>query len=474
MRFWRWALHVQVLAALGLALGVGAAVHAWWTPGVWAALGVHDAAAYLAHASPGGASADANAGAGVLAWGARLAGEAVEFAGAMFLLLLRFIAVPVVLLGLTVAVASLGDLRSVGRLGLRTLGCFAATLTLAVGIALAVGSTVRPGAFVSEAARASIVAEYAAQAQQRVQTAHQLKDAGVFGYLLSIVPANPFAALASAQMLQVVATAVLIGVGLTRIAPERARPVVAAAEGLSEAVMALVRGIMALAPVAVFCLGVRFVAAAGVEALLSVVVFGACVVGALGVVLAGVYPLVMYLFSPVGNKMTPGRFFRGMAPAFTLAFSSSSSSATLPVTMQCARDRLGLPGRVVNFVCPLGTTLNMDGTALYQVISVLFLAQLYGHDLTLAQHLTVGVMSAVVAVGTPGLPGASLVMMAVVLDSVGVQTEGVAIILAVDRLLDMCRTIVNVAGDAAACVVVSGRDGGGGEGGGGEGAPAGA
>jgi Na+/H+-dicarboxylate symporter len=142
----------------------------------------------------------------------------------------------------------------------------------------------------------------------------------------------------------------------------------------------------------------------------------------------------------------------------TLAFSSSSSSATLPVTIHCAKDRLGVPADIVNFVCPMGTTLNMDGTALYQVVSVLFLAQLYGIELTLAQHITVGIMSAVVAVGTPGLPGASVIMMAIVLESVGVPTEGVAIILAVDRVLDMSRTIVNVSGDAVACVVVAGND----------------
>jgi Na+/H+-dicarboxylate symporter len=182
------------------------------------------------------------------------------------------------------------------------------------------------------------------------------------------------------------------------------------------------------------------------------------VVGGLAVVLLVEYPLLMLALTPSGNKIGYGRFFRGLAPAMTLAFSSSSSSATLPVTIQCARDRLGVPEDIVNFVCPLGTTLNMDGTALYQVISVLFLAQLYGVDLSVSQHVTVGVMSAVVAVGTPGLPGASVIMMAIVLESVGVPTEGIAIILATDRVLDMCRTIVNVSGDAVACVVVAGSE----------------
>jgi Na+/H+-dicarboxylate symporter len=216
---------------------------------------------------------------------------------------------------------------------------------------------------------------------------------------------------------------------------------------------------MAAAPVAVFCLITQFVSVVGVGALKSVFVYCACVIGGLAIVLVIEYPLLMLLMTPRDNRVGYKRFFRGLAPAQTLAFSSSSSSATLPVTIQCARDRLGVPEDIANFVCPMGTTLNMDGTALYQVISVLFLAQLYGIELTLGQHITVGIMSAVVAVGTPGLPGASVVMMAIVLESVGVPPQGIAIILAVDRILDMARTIVNVSGDAVACVVVAGSEG---------------
>ncbi|MCC6971896.1 MAG: dicarboxylate/amino acid:cation symporter [Phycisphaerales bacterium] len=447
------ALHWKVLIALGLGLAVGWGINEWWTAETWRALGVGDAEAFQAFKD-----ADANAGAGFAAATARFAGGLNEFVGKFFLQSLRFIAVPIVLFSLVIAVAGVGDVRRIGRIGIKTLVCFLFTLAVAVTIAVVLGKLVAPGTYVTEEARAKILAQYAGEASQRVQSAHQLKDQGVWAYLLGIVPVNPFNAIANAQMMQVVAAAFLLGVGLTMIPRERSGPVVAFCEGVAEAVMALVRVIMKLAPLAVFCLIVQFVAGVGIGAISSVLAYALSVIAGLALVLFLEYPLLMLAVTPRGNRVGYKRFFRAMAPAQTLAFSSSSSSATLPVTIQSARD-LGAPAEIVNFVCPMGTTLNMDGTALYQVISVLFLAQLYGMELTLAQHITVGVMAAVVAVGTPGLPGASVIMMAIVLESVGVPTEGIAIVLAVDRVLDMCRTIVNVSGDAVACVVVAGSEG---------------
>ena len=447
------ALHWKILIALALGILAGGVAHSFWTASTWQALGVGDGSAFLAF-KPSEANADSSA----LAVGVRFLIELNEFIGRLFLQSLRFIAVPVVLFCLIVAVAGVGDLRKIGRIGGKTLLCFGLTLVVAVTIAVVLGRVVAPGTYVPPEARAEIIAQYAGEAGQRVQTAHTLKDQGVFAFLLGIIPTNPFNAIANAQMMQVVASAFLLGVGLTLIPREKSAPVVAFAEGVTEAIIQLVRLVMLVAPVAVFCLISQFVGAVGLGALKSVLIYVLCVIGGLAIVLLVEYPVLMYLASPRGNRMTPARFFRGMAPAMTLAFSSSSSSATLPVTIQCVRDRLGVPAEVANFVCPMGTTLNMDGTAFYQVISVLFLAQLYGIDLSLAQHVTVGLMAAVVAVGTPGLPGASVIMMAIVLESVGVPTEGIAIILAVDRVLDMCRTIVNVSGDAVACVVVGGTE----------------
>jgi Na+/H+-dicarboxylate symporter len=448
------ALHWKVLIALAVGVLVGACINTFWTERTWASMGVGDAKAWLSFQA-----SEANAEATVVASGARFLGRFNKFLGDLFLQSLKFIAVPIVLFSLLLAVAGVGDLRKIGRIGIKTLLCFLFTLVVAVTIAVLLGKFVAPGSYVTGEAREAIVSQFAGEASQKVQTAHQLKDQGVWAYLLGIIPTNPFNAIANAQMLQVVASAFLIGVGLTLIPREKAAPVIAFAEGIAEAVMQLVRLIMLAAPLAVFCLITQFVATVGLGALHSVLVFCLAVVGGLAIVLFIEYPLLMLAVTPRGNRMTYGRFFRGMTPAMALAFSSSSSSATLPVTIQCARDRLGVPDDIANFVCPMGTTLNMDGTAFYQVLSVLFLAQLYGIELTLAQHITVGIMAAVVAVGTPGLPSAGIVMMAIVLESVGVPTEGIAIILAVDRVLDMCRTIVNVSGDTVACVVVAGSEG---------------
>jgi len=454
----RLALHWKVLIALAFGIICGVLINKFWTVDSWSRVGVDDAAAYLAFRA-----APFDEPLGFQAPVLRFVIMANKFFGDLFLQSLKFIAVPIVLFSLISAIASVGDLRKIGRLGIKTLACFLFTLVIAVAIAVIIGKVVAPGTFVDEETRNAIVAQYGDAATSRVADAQKLTSQGgmsyMFSYLLGIVPTNPFAAIANAQMMQVVATALLLGIGLTMIPRETAEPVIRFCVGIAEAIMALVRIIMALAPLAVFCLTVQFVATVGVSALASVLVFCLCVIGGLAIVLFIEYPLLMLAVTPAGNKLGYRRFFRGLAPAMTLAFSSSSSSATLPVTIQCARDGLGVPEDIVNFVCPLGTTLNMDGTALYQVISVLFLAQLYGVDLSLAQHITVGIMAAVVAVGTPGLPGASIVMMAIVLESVGVPTQGVAIILAVDRVLDMCRTIVNVSGDAVACVVVAGTEG---------------
>ena len=448
------ALHWKVLIALALGLLLGSLVNEFWTADTWKALGVGDKAAYTAFKA-----SELNDDAGLAAGTVRFVGKANKFVGDLFLQSLKFIAVPIVFFSLVLAVAGVGDIRKIGRIGIKTLLCFAVTLIIATAIAVAIGKFVAPGTYVSEADRAAIVAQYSSDAAARLQTANTLKDQGVWSYLLSVIPTNPFAAMANAQILQVVATAFLLGIGMTMIPRDKSETFVKFAEAISEAVMALVRLIMKLAPFAVFCLITQFVSAVGLGALKSVLVYCLCVIGGLAIVLLIEYPLLMLLTTPRGNKVGYRRFFKGLAPAQALAFSSSSSSATLPVTIQCARDRLGVPESIANFVCPMGTTLNMDGTSLYQVISVLFLAQLYGIDLTLSQHITVGVMAAVISVGMPGLPGASVAMMAIVLESVGVPTEGIAIILAVDRVLDMARTIVNVSGDAVACVVVAGSEG---------------
>lgn len=449
----RRPLHVWILLALVAGALLGVLLNVAWTGTTWKTLGVENASAFLA-----GTTDEANAQAGLAASVVRFVVSAARFTGDLFLRLLRLIAVPVVLFSLVAAVAGVGSGKELGRMGAKTIGVFALTATLAVILALVIANAVRPGRFVDAATRDALIAQRSADAASRATMAGEFAAKNtLWSQVLDSVASNPFAALASGNMLQVVTLSLLLGVGLTLVPAARRRPVTESLETLAEACLKLVGLIMKLAPVAVFCLSAGLVATLGWSVLQALSVFVAATVGGLAIILFFEYPAVMWLLTPASRRMRPKEFFRGTAPAQALAFSSSSSAATMPVTMECC-DRLGVPRSVSSLVVPLGTTINMDGTALYQVMSVTFLAQLFGIPLDFGQQATVALMSIFVAIGSPGLPGASIVLMVFVLEAVGVPVSGLAIILAVDRLLDMCRTVVNVSGDACAAIVVAGKD----------------
>jgi Na+/H+-dicarboxylate symporter len=216
---------------------------------------------------------------------------------------------------------------------------------------------------------------------------------------------------------------------------------------------------MRAAPVAVFALVATITAGLGFSVFKALLVYCAVVLLGLSIILFVLYPGLTTALTPASNRVGWGRFFRAMAPAQLFAFSSSSSAATLPVTMQCCRERLGADEDITSFVCSLGVSFNMDGTAMYQAVVVTFLAQLYGIGMTFADGVTVALMAALLSIGVPGIPGGSLVVMAVVLGSIGVPADGIAIILAVDRVLDMCRTVINVSGDAMGTAIVAASEG---------------
>lgn len=453
----RLALHWKVLIGLVLGIVVGLIVNSAWTDATWQSMGVNDAKALLA--GKASATAGANDGATWVAHASAFVSQAGKFVGDLFLRLLRLIAVPVVLFSLIAAVAGVGDFRKLGRLGGLTVSIFAVTAVIAVLIGFAISLTTRPGSHVDAATRDKIVADYADAASKRVGDASKFgSENSIWSQIVDAFAANPFAALSTGNMLQVVTASLLLGIGLTLVADSKRKQVVELFETLAEACLRVVGLIMQLAPYAVFCLTAAILANLGWKILASVAVFVIATIGGLAIILFVQYPALMYAFTTRQNRMTFSRFFRAMAPAKLLAFSSSSSAATLPVTMECTR-RLGVSERVTGFVCPLGTTINMDGTAFYQVMCVLFLAQLFGVDLTLADHVTIGFMAILVAIGSPGLPGASIVLMVFILDAVKIPAAGIGIIIAVDRILDMCRTVVNVAGDAAASVIVASREG---------------
>ena len=446
--------HLKILIGLVLGVLVGLGLNQFWTAGVWATVNIGDSKAFLA-----GADAVSNEGAGFAADAVRLFVGLNEMIGKFFIRGLRFIAVPIVLFSIIVAVAGLGDPRKLGRLGAKTLGVFALTVVAAVVIALALANSINPGLGVAETTRAKIVADSSGLNAKTLVGTAAAEAVSVKEQLLNVLTQNPFDSLARGDMLQVVVTAILIGFGLTLIPKERSKPVIAVCDGVSEAILELVRVLLRMAPIAVFCLIVPVVASLGIDVLGALIKYCLTVILGMAIILFIEYPLVLLTLTRVGQRVGVVRFFRALAPAQLLAFSSSSSAATLPVTMECCRDRLGVPEDITSLVCPLGTTINMDGTALFQVISVLFLAELYGIDLSIAQQLTVATLSILVAIGSPGLPSASVVMMVVPLQAVGVPIEGIAIILAVDRLLDMARTVVNVSGDAVAAAVVAASEG---------------
>jgi Na+/H+-dicarboxylate symporter len=451
----RLALHWKILIGLALGLVAGVLVNVLWTEAVWTAQGVHDSKAFLA-----ASKSDANNEATALAYLARFAAQATQFLGDLFIRCLRFIAVPIVLFSLTVGVASLGDVRKLGRIGGKTLAFFAATTLVAACIGLACSNVVKPGTFVPEAKRQELASGQQAAAQARISAGEKIKaETSIWKQVLDIVPANPFAALAQADMLQVVVLSVALGLGVTLIPREKSSAVVRMFDGLQESITALVRVLMHAAPVAVFALIAGTVAKLGWQVMGALGVYCVVTIVALAIVQLVMYPAFLYVLTRRDSRMTFGRFMGGMSPAMLLAFSSSSSSATLPVTMQCVRDRLGVSEEIASFVCPLGATVNMAGTALYQAVAATFIAQLYGIHLELSQQATIVALATLIAIGSPGVPGGSIVMMVIVLESVGIPPGGIAVILAVDRVLDMCRTIVNVSGDAAAAVVVASSEG---------------
>lgn len=425
-------LHTRILIGMGVGLLVGVALNAMQAP-------ITD----LRSASP------------LFDGLATFAVGANAFLGDLFLRALRFIAVPIVLFSLVVGASTLDDVSRLGRIGGRTIVLYLSTTAVAITVGLLLANVIQPGRFVPDAIRDQLATSGALAAGAKVDAA---VAPDTWQVLLDIVPANPFTAIAQGEMLQVVTTALLLGLALTRVPTELAQPVVRLFEALNEAVLMLVHAIMALAPVAVFALIAKVIAGLGLDVLGALLVYSLTVVAGLAVMIGVVYPGLLQVLGGV----SPRRFFAAIAPAQLLAFSSSSSSATLPVTMECVEEGLGVEDEIASFVLPLGATINMDGTALYQGVAAVFIAQLYGLPLSFSDQLTIVLTATLSSIGTAGVPGVGIVMLVIVLQSVGIPDEamrgGIAIIFGVDRLLDMCRTTCNVTGDAAVAAIVAARE----------------
>lgn len=453
----RLALHWKILIGLLAGVVVGLLINWLWTGSTWAALGVNDPgsflgskAAYKASVAEGAPNADAT----FMADAARQVRLGTVFAGQLFLRGLMFIAVPIVLFSLIVGVSSLNDTSRLGRIGGKTIAIYLATTALAITIGLIAANLVGPGRGITPEQRESLMGDRAG-AMERVARADQQRGRTTWDVVLDIVPTNPFGAMASGNTLQVVVAALLVGVAITMIPRDKARPLIAFFDGMTDVVIKIVEMILIIAPFAVFALIVVVLSDLGIGLLWNLLQYAGVVVFGLVVMVFGVYPLVLRLFTPVGYA----RFFRAISPAQLLAFSSSSSGATLPVTMECCDERLGVKEEVGSFVLPIGATINMDGTALYQGVAAVFIAQLYGMNLTVGDQLQIVLTATLASIGTAAVPGVGIVMLVIVLDSVGIPLEGIAVILGIDRILDMCRTTCNVTGDCMVAAVVAHSEG---------------
>lgn len=354
--------------------------------------------------------------------------------GTIFINLIRMVIVPLVFASLLVGAASVGDIKKLGRMGGKTVGYYLVTTAFAVTLGLVLGNLIDPGIGLT-------IPEGAQYAPGTPVPASQV--------IINLFPNNPLNALVTGSMLQIIVFALFIGIGATLVG-EKAKPVIAFFDGLAEITYKIVGIVMIVAPIGVFALITPVVAANGPAVLLPllkiiIAVYIGCFLHA-GVI----YSLAV---RTLGN-MSPVKFFKGMFPAMVVAFTTCSSSATLPISMKCAEENLGVSKEVASFVQPLGATINMDGTALYQGICALFVAQVYGIDLSVGQQVTVILTATLASIGTAGVPSAGLIMLTMVLQSIGLPLEAVALVAGVDRILDMIRTTVNITGDASAAVIV--------------------
>jgi Na+/H+-dicarboxylate symporter len=379
--------------------------------------------------------------------------------GTIFIALLKLVAIPLVVTQLVLGVASARDLRSLSRLGGRTLALYAGTTLVAITVGLLLAHLVAPGRALSAADREDLRGQFAAEVGTRTDQARAVRDRGPLQPLVDLVPDNVVRALSDNQsMLQVVFFALLFGVALLCVPTDRARPVLDLFEGLNAVFIGMVKLILYFAVPGVFALMTACVAefarddpsrALGLLGALGL--YFLTVVAGLVTLLAAVYPLILRFVARVRVR----DFWRAMIPAQLVAFSTSSSSATLPVTLRCVEDDLGVPPRVAGFVLPVGATVNMDGTSLYQAVATVFIAQAFGVELTFGAQLAILFTALLASVGAAGVPGTGLVTLVIVLEAVGIDPGGLALILAVDRLLDMFRSVVNVTGDAMVCLVVA-------------------
>ena len=383
--------------------------------------------------------------------GGAFVGDYIKPFGTIFINLLKLIAIPLILASLIKGVSDLQDISKLSQMGGRTILTYVTTTLIAVTIGLILVNTIQPGKSISVETRQELVEAYASDADQKREAAAKQQEAGPLQALVDIVPSNIFAAATNNRnMLQIIFFALFFGIGMILLPQETSKPVKDFFDSFNAVILKLIDMIMMAAPYGVFAL----LAALVVEAP-SLELFQALALYAITLLLGLAAMIVVYsIIVKIFTGRSPSSFFKGIAPAQLLAFSTSSSAATLPVTMECVEENLGVDKEVTSFVLPIGATINMDGTSVYQGVAAVFIAQAFGLNLSLSAQLGIIFTATLASIGTAAVPSAGIVMLVIVLAQAGIPEAGLALIFAIDRPLDMCRTIVNVTGDAAVSMLV--------------------
>lgn len=358
-----------------------------------------------------------------------------------FIRLMQMLVIPLVMCSLICGAMAIGDTKTLGKVGVKTLGFYLVTTALAVGIALTVGLLIRPG----------VGMDITAVEKAEVTIAESTSFADT---LLNIIPKNIFASMANGDMLPIIVFSVFVGILLAKLG-SRAKTVANFFDQFNELMMEMTMAVMQAAPIGVFCMIAKTFSTIGFDAFLPMIKYMAGVILALAIQCFIIYQILLFLFT----RLNPFKFIRKFFPVMQFAFSTSTSNATIPMSIETLSDKIGVSKKISSFTIPLGATINMDGTAIMQGVAVVFIAEAYGIELTPVMLMTVIATATLASIGTAGVPSVGLITLAMVLTSVGLPTEGIALIMGIDRILDMLRTAVNITGDAVCTTIVSKQEG---------------
>jgi len=391
-----------------------------------------------------------------LSWGSQWILSWIKPFGDIFINLLKLLAIPLIFASLVSGIAQLKDISKLSKIGFRTILWFLSTTVLAVSIGLLIVNIIKPGKFMSEETRSALIYNYKSEANSKIVEAQSQESSGPLQFLQDIIPENIFAAASeNTNMLQVIFFAIFLGISMIMISEKKSKPVREFFVSLNDIILEMINLVMRIAPLGVFALlAALVVEAPSGDLFIALLSYALTVVLGLFLLLI-IYVLLIWLF----GKVQPREFFKAMMPAQLLAFSTSSSAATLPVTMDCVEKGLKVDKEISSFVIPIGATINMDGTSLYQAVAAIFIAQAFDMDLNFMQQLSIVVTAVLASIGSAAVPSAGIIMIVIILNQVGIPEAGLALIFAIDRPLDMLRTTINVSGDATVSRIIAKMEG---------------